>query len=177
MTKTITIMTGSVREGNISEHLLPLVQAELTKHSDITIEVANLREMELPFIDTPITPADETYTPNHESVLAWQALVQKTDAFIMLTPEYNHMPSPAQINAIDWLAKDWADKPVTILSYGWGGGLKSATLLKALLEKVGAAPTNEPHALFFTKDIDLDGSVIDNEHVITQITDAINEVV
>lgn len=176
MTKKITIMTGSVREGNVSEKLLPIVQEELTKRDDVVMRVANLREMALPFVDTPVSPMSEGYEPNHKSVREWRYVVTQSDAFIMLTPEYNYQPSPVQMNAIDWLKKDWEQKPVTIISYGWSGGLDAAALLKKLLIKVGATPTETPHELYLAKDISPAGEMLDQNRVMKQIAAAIDEV-
>lgn len=176
MPKIITIMTGSVREGNASEVLLPLVQEELAKRDGIEVRVANLREMALPFVDTPVSPAMEGYEPNHQSVRDWRDQIAATDAFIMLTPEYNFQPSPVQMNAIDWVYKEWSGKPVAVLSYGWGGGLKAAVTLDALLKKVEAAPTGKAHPLFFTKELNIDGTPLDKAQVRAQINAAIDEV-
>ena len=176
MTKKITIMTGSVREGNVSEKLLPIVQEELTKRDDVVMRVANLREMALPFVDTPVSPMSEGYEPNHKSVREWRYVVTQSDAFIMLTPEYNYQPSPVQMNAIDWLYKEWSAKPVAVVSYGWGGGLKAAATLKALLAKVEASQVSEAHPLFFTKDLGVDGSILDEANVRAQINAAIDGV-
>lgn len=168
-------MTGSVRIGNVSDKLADIVAAELGR-CDVVVRVAKLSEMQLPFIDTLVTPAADDYVPNHDSVLAWQKTVQETDAFIMLAPQYNDQVAPAQSNAIDWLKKDWEQKPVTIISYGWSGGLDAAALLKKLLIKVGATPTETPHELYLAKDISPAGEMLDQNRVMKQIAAAIDEV-
>ena len=99
------------------------------------------------------------------------------DGVVFVTPEYNHTMSPVQLNAIDWIGKEWTSKPIALIGYGWGtGGAQAhATAREALgvnlNAKVGETQTN----LFFMKDINPDGSVIDQDSVIKKIGATIDE--
>ncbi|MGO3702157.1 MAG: NADPH-dependent FMN reductase [Candidatus Saccharimonadales bacterium] len=177
MTKTITIVTGSVRPHNVGETLLPKVQALLETHDDVRVQVANLRELQLPFFDAPVSPMDESFTIEDAKVQQWQRLITASNAVVLLVPEYNHQMSAMQKNALDWLYKEWSKKPVATVSYGWGGGEKAAAMLQALLEKLEATPLSTATHLYFTKDIALDGTVLDEASLQTQLTATVNEVV
>lgn len=174
MTKTITIMTGSVRPNSVGDKLLPLVQKSL-EDEGATVRVASMKELQLPFVDSEVIPAAEEFVPTHESVIAWKKLVDESDGLVMLTPEYNYQMSAVQKNAIDWLYQEWKDKPVGVVSYGWGGGEKSFVMLEALLEKVEAKLLPEAAHLYFTKDISPTGDVIEGSSVEEKIAQVIEQ--
>lgn len=169
MSQTITILTGSMRPNSVGDALLPLVREELESRDNVTVQVADVKEMKLPFVDTPVTPMHESFEPVHDSVKAWQKVVAESDALVLLAPEYNYQPSAVQKNAIDWLGAEWKDKPAGIVSYGWGGGQSSAELLVKLLSKVEARPLDTMASLFFTRDISLEGEVLNVDRVRSQI--------
>lgn len=158
--KTIVIMTGSVRPNSVNEALLPVVKQAIEAEG-ATVKVANLKEMELPFFDGATSPADESFQIPHESVRAWSDMVSQADGVVMLTPEYNNQLSGVQKNAVDWLFKEWQNKPIAAICYGWGGGELSGEMLQKLIAKVGAVSVEPWTHLYFTKNIALDGSIID----------------
>ncbi len=168
MSKNITILTGSMRPNSLSEALAPVVSQELEK-AGATVKVADVKQMQLPFIDSLVSPASETFEITNDNVRAWQQTVQGSDALVLLVPEYNGQPSAVQKNAIDWLYEDWKDKPVAVVSYGWGGGASAAELINKLMVKVGASPIDTTASLFFTKDISLEGEILDDESVRSQV--------
>ena len=170
----ILVVTGSVRPNSVNSKIVPLVVSALEARGDVAT-VANLGELNLPFIDTPILPADENFTPPHENVQRWTNMIASADGVVLVTPEYNHTLSPIQLNAIDWVGKDWAGKPVVFIGYGWtsGGGQAHATAREALAEVLKANVGEVQANLFFAKDIAPDGSVIDKERVDEKINAAL----
>jgi NAD(P)H-dependent FMN reductase len=57
--------------------------------------------------------------------------VTRADAFVIVTPEYNHSFPAALKNALDYLLVEWAHKPVGLVSYGGvSAGLRAATAIK-----------------------------------------------
>jgi|LSQX01.3.fsa_nt_gb NAD(P)H-dependent FMN reductase len=176
MAKTITIMTGSVRPNSVGDKLLPIIE-RIAKEQGVTVQIAKLRELQLPFFDSVEIPSSDSYEITHENVRQWQSFVASSDGMVMVTPEYNYQMSAAQKNAIDWLYKEWEDKPVAIVSYGWGGGAKAATPLVALLEKLKAKPLSRATQLYFTKQLAPDGSILDSEAVESSVAATIDELV
>nr|WP_083850877.1 NAD(P)H-dependent oxidoreductase [Arthrobacter sp. TB 23] len=59
------------------------------------------------------------------------------DAFVVVTPEYNHS-SPASLkNAIDWSYEEWQTKPVGFVSYGGiSDGLRAIEHLRPVISEV-----------------------------------------
>lgn len=174
MTKIITIATGSVRPNSVGSKLLPLVK-ELLEARDVTVQIADMKELQLPFFDAPVSPLDESFTIEHESVQRWQKLVTSSDGLIFITPEYNFQMTPVQKNAIDWLYKEWNKKPVATVAYGWTGGSKAAEALQVLLEKVAATPVAEKALLRFTQEIAVDGEILDEAAVNERLEATINK--
>ena len=77
-------------------------------------------------------PADGNYV--HEHTKRWSATVARADAFVFVTPEYDFGPPASLINALQYLVKEWAYKPVGLLSYGGvSAGLRSANALRVMI--------------------------------------------
>lgn len=76
----------------------------------------SLAELGLPFLDEPEPPAKGIYRQEHTR--RWSDLVRSASGFVIVTPEYNYgMPATLK-NALDFLGREWAWKPVGFVSYG-----------------------------------------------------------
>jgi NAD(P)H-dependent FMN reductase len=92
----------------------------------------DLAEVGLPLLDEPNHPRLQQYS--HQHTKDWSAAVSRADAFVLVTPEYNHSFPASLKNALDHLVRDRADKPAGIVSYGGvSAGLRAATALKPVL--------------------------------------------
>jgi len=173
---TILVVTGSVRPNSVNEKVVPLVVSNLENRA-VDVQIANLKELALPFFDDPASPSSPEFAPTNESVARWTQMVADADGVVFVTPEYNHTMSPVQLNAIDWIGKEWTDKPVALVGYGWTSGASQAhatareVLSVNLKAKIGDDQTN----LFFMKDLNPDGTVADEAAVNEKITATINE--
>lgn len=68
----------------------------------------------------------------------------RADAFVIVTPEYNHGYHASLENAIDWFVDEWKAKPVAIVSYGGiSGGLRGAEQLCPVFVELHAVPIRE----------------------------------
>ncbi|MDO9589913.1 MAG: NAD(P)H-dependent oxidoreductase, partial [Microcella sp.] len=100
------------------------------------VDLVDLVELKLPFMDEPEHPGKRAYTKPH--TLAWSARVEQADAVLLVSPEYNHSYSPALKNALDYLMHEWTGKPVGIVAYGGAsGGLRAAAALDQVLSTLG----------------------------------------
>jgi NAD(P)H-dependent FMN reductase len=115
MTK-LMIIVGSVRPGRVGLPIAQWVDEVARANGDFEIDFADLAEIDLPFMDEPGHPAARQYTKPH--TISWSERVDAADAFIFVTPEYNHSFSPALKNAMDFLKQEWDNKPVGFVSYG-----------------------------------------------------------
>jgi len=139
MTKLL-IVVGSVRPGRIGLPIAHWVREAAESSDGLDVDFADLREIALPFMDEPQHPAKRAY--EHEHTLAWSARVDAADAFIFVSPEYNHSYSPALKNAIDFLAQEWRHKPVGYVSYGGvSAGTRGVAALDPVASTVGLVKT------------------------------------
>jgi len=131
----IMIIVASVRPGRIG---LPIAQwaRERVEAAGHEVDLADLAELNLPFLDEPAHPAKKQYEKPH--TLAWSDRVDRAEAFVLVTPEYNHSFSPALKNALDFLFHEWNRKPVSFVSYGGvSGGLRGVVALEPVLLALG----------------------------------------
>lgn len=120
----IAIITGSTRPGRFA--IQPATWAtELAKQrNDASVELLDLEQYPLPFLDEPNSPMQQNY--QHEHTKAWSKKIDSMDGFIFVTPEYNHSISAVLKNAVDYLYTEWTYKSVAFISYGsQAGGTRS----------------------------------------------------
>ena len=67
----------------------------------------------------------------------WSEQVDAADAFVFVTPEYNHGYPASLKNAIDYLHHEWRYKPVGFVSYGGvAAGTRSVEQLQQVVTAV-----------------------------------------
>jgi len=138
----LLVVLSSVRPGRVGEPVanwfLPLAEADRR----FEVELVDLKELDLPFMDEPNMPGRREYTKEHTK--KWSAIVDRNDAFVFVTPEYNSTPAPALKNAIDFLYHEWSYKPCSFVSYGgvWAGA-RAVQSLKPTLTQLSVMPVPE----------------------------------
>ena len=132
----VMIVVGSVRPGRAGLPIAKWVESVVAQSDQFEIDFVDLAELALPFMDEPNHPAKRQYTKPH--TIAWSERVDAADAFIFVTPEYNHSYSPVLKNAIDFLSQEWWRKPVGFVSYGGvSAGSRGVTALEPATNGVG----------------------------------------
>ena len=173
----ILVVIGSARKGRVADKVLEYIQADVARRDNTTITVADLKELNLPFFDNEQSPQSPDYTITDPQVAAWSEMVKTADSVVFITPEYNHTLSAIQKNALDSLGADWIEKPVTAVAYGWSGGALAILTLREVLENLKADTKHAIAQLGFMKDLNPDGSLLDEANVTAQIAAAIDEIV
>lgn len=165
MSKVI-IVTGSARPNSVGHIVAPFVESAFAQHEGVQTELIDVASLDLPFYDAPTAPSQEGFVAEDERVQAWTQRVAEADAVVLITPEYNAGPTAIQKNAIDWIGKEWNGKPVAFVGYGWYNPSRSQAVLEVSFEQVLKAKLVRPHAqLQFMKDINPDGSIVDEAAV------------
>lgn len=133
----LVVVVGSVRPGRVGLPIARWAAARIAAgYPEIEIDLADLAEIALPFMDEPKHPRLQEYT--HAHTIAWSERVASADAVVFVTPEYNHGTSPALTNAIDYLIVEWAYKPYGVVSYGGvSAGTRAAVALVPSLAMLG----------------------------------------
>ncbi|MEO6943121.1 MAG: NAD(P)H-dependent oxidoreductase [Lacisediminihabitans sp.] len=159
---TLMIIVGSVRPGRIGLPIARWVEAEAEQYGGFDVDFADLAEIALPFMDEPYHPMKHQYTKPH--TFAWSERVDAADAFILVTPEYNHSFSPVLKNAIDYLSREWWRKPVGVVSYGGvSGGTRGVTALEPVLVGVGLVRAGAEVEIPFAATQLVDGAFVPQE--------------
>lgn len=157
----ILVVTGSVRPNSVNKSVVEAVKNDLAARADVEVSVADLGQLNLPFFDALTPPSAENYAVPHDNVAQWGDMVARADGVVFVAPEYNHSLSAVQKNAIDWLFKEWQEKPVAFVGYGWYAGSHSLAQFKeiGIVTKWQLGDTTA--GLQFMKDINIDGSFVD----------------
>jgi len=92
---------------------------------------------DLPLLDEPGSPSQGIYT--HEHTKRWSARIEAFDAFVFVTPEYNHGTCAALKNAIDYLNKEWTNKVAGFVGYGAVGGVRAVEHLRLVMAELQVA--------------------------------------
>jgi NAD(P)H-dependent FMN reductase len=125
----LVIIIGSVREGRFGPVVAAWVADHARGHGAFEVDVIDLAEVDIP-LSLPAAPpkfAGEDY-PRPSAMKEVTRRLADADAFVIVTPEYNHS-YPASLKAlIDWHFTQWTAKPVAFVSYGGAAGGRHAVL-------------------------------------------------
>ncbi|MBS1883502.1 MAG: NAD(P)H-dependent oxidoreductase [Actinobacteria bacterium] len=140
------IVVASIREARRGGTIGRWTLERALVHGGFEAELLDLEGIDLPLATEPHHPSLGRYT--QQKTREWSAAVDPLDAFVYVTPEYDHgMPATLK-NAIDHLHKEWSYKPVGFVSYGGvAAGTRSVQMLKQVLGAVRAFPIFEGVAI------------------------------
>ena len=159
----LKIIIGSTRPGRKGVAITDWFLKIAKQHTDFELEVIDLKEINLPFLDEAEHPRLQKYANEHTK--KWSKMIDEADAFVVVTPEYNFGFPATLKNAFDYLSVEWSDKPMSFVSYGGvSAGTRSVQSLKLPVTTLGMMPI--PQAVnipFFTKFIDKNGIFEGNE--------------
>ncbi len=165
MALKLNIIVVSTRPGRIGPHIARWFQDYAKENSAFEAELVDLADFNLPVFDEPRHPRMKQY--EHAHTKAWSASVEAADAFVFVTPEYNFFAPPSFVNAISYLATEWAYKPAGILSYGGlSGGLRAAQSEKTLLTTLNVMPIPEGIAVPMAPKLIADGVFQPNDLIL-----------
>jgi NAD(P)H-dependent FMN reductase len=166
----LTVIVGSIRPGRAGEPIAEWFIDRARAHGGFDVEVADLAQIRLPLMEEPNHPRLRQYTLSHTH--EWSARIDRADAIVFVTPEYNY-GYPATIkNAIDYLQQEWKDKPAGFVSYGGiAAGTRAVQQLKQVITTLKMVPVFESVNIPFHAQFIRDGQFHANE-VLDQAADA-----
>jgi NAD(P)H-dependent FMN reductase len=148
----LAIVVGSTRPGRKAAAVASWVHELAKKRTDAQIEVVDIEDFKLPLLDEPIPPAMGKYEKDHTK--AWAAKIASFDAYVFVTPEYNHGPSGALKNAIDFLYAEWNNKAAGFVSYGSAGGVRAVESLRLVMGELQVADVRAQVMLSLSTDFE-----------------------
>lgn len=150
----VAIVVGSTRPGRKADAVAKWVLEIATRRADAQFEIVDILDFELPLLDEPVPAAmgEGRYTKPHSA--AWSAKIASFDAFVFVTPEYNHGISGALKNALDFLYPEWNDKAAGFVGYGGAGATRSVEQLRLVLAELQMATVRNQVALSLREDFE-----------------------
>lgn len=138
----LMIILGSSRQARKGETVSNWVRAQVQQDSRFEIDFVDTQTLVLPFFDEPLSPftmrdTGQQYT--HPEGEAWAQRVSKAEGVILVTPEYNHGYPGVLKNTLDWVGREWGDKPVGFVSYSsqMTGGARAVEQLRPVVTELG----------------------------------------
>ena len=133
----IAIIVGSTRPGRKADAVAAWVHGIAKQRTDAEFEIVDIKDYNLPLLDEPIPPSQGKYSQPHTKT--WAAKIASFDAFVFVTPEYNHATSGALKNALDFLYKEWNNKAAGFVGYGSAGGARAVENLRLIMGELQIA--------------------------------------
>ena len=148
----VAIIIGSTRPGRKAEAVARWVDDIAARRRDASFEVVDIAAFDLPLLDEALPPMMNQYSKPHTR--AWAAKIATFDAFVFVTPEYNHSTSGALKNAIDFLFREWNDKAAGFVGYGSTGGTRAVEHLRLVMGEIKVADVRAQVALSMYADFE-----------------------
>lgn len=168
---TLMIVIASTRPGRIGLPVAEWFAAQARAHGGFDIDIADLAEIDLPFMDEPKHPRLREYT--HQHTKDWSAQVEAADAFVFVHPEYNYGINAPLKNALDYLNAEWKYKPLGLVSYGGvAAGTRAAQMIKQVATTLGLFPLFEAVSIPFVAEFVGEGGAIVPKSVMEKAADA-----
>jgi NAD(P)H-dependent FMN reductase len=138
----LMIIIASTRPGRVGLPVGQWFTGRVEERGGFDIDLVDLAEIGLPFMDEPNHPRLGQYTKQHTK--DWSARVDAAEAFVFVMPEYNYGFNAPLKNAIDYLLHEWQYKPVGFVTYGGiAGGTRALQLIKPVLSSLKLTPVTE----------------------------------
>lgn len=152
----LAVIYGSHREDRLCDTIADWVKEELALCSEyFDLDVIDPNQLDLP-----------NKVEKNDAVQAYAQRIGHADAFIVITPEYNHSFPAAIMHLIDLVHYGWAAKPVAFVSYGGvSGGLRAVAQLRLVFAELHAVSIRD--TVSYTnawQQIDKQGHLISTRH-------------
>ncbi len=170
----LQIVIASTRPGRIGKPVADWFVGEAEKHGGFDLEVVDLAELNLPFMDEPKHPRFADY--QHEHTKRWSAMVARADAFVFVIPEYNYGYNAVIKNAVDYLHNEWRDKAIGFVSYGGvAAGTRALQQLKQVVTTLRMVPVVDSVNIPFVGQFLIDGQIQPNDIMRASATAMLDE--
>ena len=141
----IPIILGSVREGRKSEAPAKYI-LEKVKAAGHESQLVDFKELPLPFYNGDTVPV--VYHKNgypDANAQKWSNVARAADAFIIVSPEYNHGYPAVLKNALDWGYLEFEKKPFGLVgvSNGTTAGARMIENLRPIIQNFNAMSIRE----------------------------------
>ncbi|WP_079036832.1 MULTISPECIES: NADPH-dependent FMN reductase [Streptomyces] len=131
----VAVIVASTREGRFAPTVADWFTKVAGERADLDVDVIDLADARLPDgLSRQPGPAVAEISPRLDAA----------DAFVVITPEYNHSFPATLKTAIDWHYAEWRAKPVGFVSYGgMSGGLRAVEQLRQVFAELHAVTVRD----------------------------------
>lgn len=136
----VAVIVGAIREGRKTPQQAKWVMKTFKTMEDVEAELVDLSDYEMPLFNEPASPR---YNPERQvdpAAKKWLDKLSEFEAYVFVTPEYNHSVPGALKNAIDYVDWQLARKPAAVVSHGSAGGARAEVALKEILSESRMVP-------------------------------------
>lgn len=141
MSVKIGVIVSTTRPARLGRVVGDWFMDKVAHTKDVTFEMIDLKELDLPFLNEQQSPSTGVYELEHTK--KWSKKVAGLDGFVFVTAEYNNAPPAPLKNAIDSLYHEWDKKPVAFVGYGGYGATRAVEQLVDIAAKVGMMPLSK----------------------------------
>lgn len=138
----LLVIDGSVRNAKATSRVVKWVETTAnTQLSNVEVVVADLKTLNLPRFDEPVSPMMNKDRQPEGAVKEWLDMLSDADGYVFVTPEYNHSIPGALKDAIDFIDYQIMNKPFLTVGHGGVGAARAVAHLKTMLNaNIGAVP-------------------------------------
>ena len=145
------VVVASTRPGRVGPSVAAWFDGVARDEGSFDVHLVDLADFALPVYDEPRHPRMQQY--EHEHTRRWSQSVAAADAFALVTPEYNFGPTPALLNALNYVYNEWTYKPAAFVSYGGvSGGIRAVQVTKLTLTTLKMVPIMEAVTIPFVSE-------------------------
>lgn len=139
----LAVIVGSVREGRFGPVVASWFAGEAARFGGFDeVDVVDLADHRLPLVFPGFGTEPDAETARISGKLSER--LNAADAFVVVTPEYNHSFPASLKNAVDWFHAEWQAKPVGFVSYGgMSGGLRAVEQLRQIFAELHAVTVRD----------------------------------
>jgi len=121
----LQIIIGSTRPTRAADRVAPWVIERATAHGGFDVEVLDLRDWPLPMFAEHMGTIGDFQDPTYSDpiVKRWNQKIKEADAYLVITPEYNHSVPGVLKNAIDSIFVSFAFRNKPVVAVGYSGGI------------------------------------------------------
>lgn len=125
----IAVIYGSTREGRLCDRIVRWAVGEIERQDRYAIDIIDPLDLALP----------ARHGGHSEGLFDLWRRLDTADAFLIVTPEYNHSFTAPLKQLIDSGKDQWRAKPVAFVSYGGiSGGLRAVEQLRLVFAELHA---------------------------------------
>lgn len=142
MSLRLNIVIASTRPGRVGPAVARWFHEYALTDGTFDVDLVDLADFGLPVYDEPKHPRLQQY--EHDHTRRWAQSVAAADAYVFVVPEYNFGPTPALLNALNYVYVEWNYKPAALVGYGGiSGAMRSVMLTKQTLTTLKMVPIME----------------------------------